>query len=162
MAAWNPVTDIEIGCKPKGMPVLMASGWPVEFVDQGDRILLRAEEFDQERIIHLVGITGDVSPSPLGYSIGYWEDTELVVATTAVNSLSFRSGIPLSEDVELVERFSLSPDERRLDYEITVTDQAIFTEPVVMNSDWVWRPGESIKPYNCIETPGSWTDRSTN
>ena len=85
-----------------------------------------------------------------------------MVATTAVNSLSFRSGIPLSEDVELVERFSLSPDERRLDYEITVTDQAIFTEPVVMNSDWVWRPGESIKPYNCIETPGSWTDRSTN
>ena len=162
VAVWNPVTDIEIGCKPKGMPLLMASGWPVEFVDQGDRILLRAEEFDRERIIHLVGVTGDVSPSPLGYSIGYWEDTELVVATTGVNSLSFRSGIPLSEDVEILERFSLSPDERRLDYEITVTDPAIFTEPVTMNSNWIWRPGESIKLYNCIETPGSWTDRSTN
>ena len=85
-----------------------------------------------------------------------------MVATTGVNSLSFRSGIPLSEDVEILERFSLSPDERRLDYEITVTDPVIFTEPVTMNSNWIWRPGESIKPYNCIETPGSWTDRSTD
>ena len=160
--AWNPVTGINVGCKPKDMPVLMASAWPFEFVDRGDQILLRAEEFDQERVIHLVGATGDVSPSPLGYSIGYWEDTELVVATTGVNSLSFRAGIPLSEDVEMLERFTLSPDERRLDYEITVTDPATFTEPVTMSSYWIWRPGETVKPYNCIETPGSWTDRSAN
>ena len=157
--AWDPVTGIDVGCKPKDMPVLMGSFWPFEFVDLGDRILLRAEEFDQERVIHLVGASGEVSPSPLGYSIGYWEDTELVVSTTHISSFSFRAGIPLSADVQTLERFRLSPDERRLDYQITVTDPATFSEPVTMSSYWIWRPGETIKPYDCIETPGSWTDR---
>ena len=129
-------------------------------MDAGDRILLRAEEFDRERTIHLIGTTDQISPSPLGYSVGYWEEGELVVATTHVNSLEFgREGIPLSEDVQILERFNLSPDERRLEYEMTVTDPATFTEPVTMSSHWLWRPGETIKPYDCIETPGSWTER---
>jgi hypothetical protein len=63
-AAWDPVTGIDVGCKPKDMPVLMASAWPFEFVDAGDQILLRAEEFDQQRTIHLVAATGEVPPSP--------------------------------------------------------------------------------------------------
>jgi len=159
-AAWDPVTEIDVGCKPKDMPVLMASAWPFEFVDEGDRILLRAEEFDRERTIHLIGTTDQISPSPLGYSVGYWEEGELVVATTHINSLEFgREGIPMSGDVQILERFNLSPDERRLEYEMTVTDPATFTEPVTMNSHWLWRPGETIKPYDCIETPGSWTER---
>ena len=82
-----------------------------------------------------------------------------MVSTTHINSLSFRAGIPLSADVQMMERFRLSPDERRLDYQITVTDPATFSEPVTMSSYWIWRPGETIKPYDCIETPGSWTDR---
>lgn len=160
-AAWDPVSGTDVGCKPKDMPVLMGSAWPFEFVDGGNQIRLRAEEFDQERTLHLTGTTDEVLPSPLGYSVGHWDDGVLVVSTTHINSLDFgREGIPLSKNVELLERFSLSPDERRLDYEITVTDPATFTEPVTMTSYWIWRPGETIKPYNCTETPGSWTDRA--
>jgi hypothetical protein len=59
----------------------------------------------------------------------------------------------------MLERFDLSSDERRLDYQITITDPATFIEPVTMSSYWIWRPGETIQPYECIETPGSWTDR---
>jgi hypothetical protein len=39
-----------------------------------------------------------------------------------------------------------------------VTDPSTFTEPVTQNSFWVWRPGETVNPYNCIDTPGSWSD----
>ena len=60
-------------------------------------------------------------------------------------------------DAAIEERFSLSADQRRLDYEMTVTDPATFTEPVTQQSYWIWRPGETVKPYGCIETPGSWT-----
>ncbi|MDH3507470.1 MAG: hypothetical protein OEQ25_10060, partial [Gammaproteobacteria bacterium] len=96
--------------------------------------------------------------SPLGYSVGRWVDGDLIVTTMHVNSLQLgRDGIPLSEDVEMLERFSLSADEQRLDYALTITDPATFTEPVTLTSHWVWRPGETIKPYDCIETPGSWT-----
>jgi hypothetical protein len=159
-AAWDPVTGIDVGCRPKDMPVLMASDWPFEFVDGGDRLLLRAEEFDQERTIHLHGPASEIPPSPLGYSVGRWEEGALVVSTTHVGSQALgRNGIPLSENVQMIERFRLSADEGRLDYEITITDPATFTEPVTMGSYWIWRPGETIKPYDCIETPGSWTDR---
>ena len=37
----------------------------------------------------------------------------------------------------------------RLEYGVTVTDPTIFTEPVVMTKAWVYRPGETINPYDC-------------
>ncbi len=156
-AAWNPVEDIETGCKPKGMPRTMSSNWPFEFEDAGDGLRLHIEEFDIVRIIHLDGEARAVAPSPWGYSVGYWEDGDLIVNTTQIDPSYFgTAGITLSGDVETTERFSLSADERRLDYEITVTAPVTFTEPVTQDSFWVWRPGETVKPYNCIETPGSW------
>lgn len=157
-AAWDPVTETETGCKPKGMPRTMSNGWPFEFADEGDRIRLLIEEFDIVRIIHLREEVSDVARSPWGYSLGYWDDGDLIVTTTHIDSFDFgTAGIPLSGDVKIVERFSLSADERRLDYEMTVTDPATFTEPVTQQSYWIWRPGETVKPYGCIETPGSWT-----
>ena len=162
-AEWDPVTGIDIGCKGKAMPWIMASNWPFEFIDEGDSIRLLAEEFDRVRVIHLDGPTAGITPSPMGYSVGHWDEGDLVVTTTHINSRQLgREGIPLSEDVEIHERFVLSADQRRLDYEMTVIDPATFTEPVTMTSYWLWQPGEAVKPYNCIETPGSWTtlDRS--
>lgn len=157
-ATWDPVTQIETGCEPKAMPWLMASNWPFEFVDDGDRLRLRAEEFDRVRVIHMTDSGQQASPSPLGYSVGRWDDGALVVTTTQIDSLQLgREGIPLSADVQMSERFTLSADEQRLDYALTITDPATFTEPVTLTSHWVWRPGETIKPYDCIETPGSWT-----
>ena len=162
-AQWDPVTGIEVGCRGKDMPWIMASNWPFELIDEGASIRLLAEEFDRVRIIHLDASTAEITPSPMGYSVGHWDEGDLVVTTTHINSRQFGSvGIPLSDDVEIHERFVLSADERRLDYEMTVTDPATFTEPVTMTGYWRWHPGEAVKPYNCIETPGSWTtlDRS--
>ena len=117
-----------------------------------------AEEFDRERFIHLNGSAAEAVPSPMGHSAGRWDNGDLVVVTTHVNSGQMgRNGIPLSADVEILERFSLSQDQRRLGYEMTIIDAATFVEPVTMTSHWIWRPGETVKPYNCTETPGSWT-----
>lgn len=157
-AAWDRAVGTDVGCRGKDMPWIMASNWPFEFVDEGDTIRLLAEEFDRERLIHLNGSAAGAAPSPMGYSTGRWENGDLVVVTTHVNSGQLgRDGIPLSEDVEIVERFSLSQDQRRLNYRMTITDAATFVEPVTLTSHWIWRPGETVKPYNCIETPGSWT-----
>ena len=35
--------------------------------------------------------------------------------------------------------------------------QAFDPEPVTMSSFWLWQPGETVRPYECIETPGSWS-----
>ena len=56
----------------------------------------------------------------------------------------------------ILERFKLSDDEKELRLDITVTDPAAFTEPVVANdyAVWTWRPGMRVEPYNCtLEAP---------
>ena len=172
-AAWDRAVGTDVGCRGKDMPWIMASNWPFEFIDEGGAIRMLAEEFDRQRLIHLTGTAGEgtaaegavtegaagaLSPSPMGYSVGRWDGGDLVVVTTHVNSGQLgRDGVPLSEDVEILERFSPGQDQRRLDYEMTITDAATFTEPVTLTSHWIWRPGETVKPYNCVETPGSWT-----
>ncbi len=51
-----------------------------------------------------------------------------------------------------VERFRVRDDGSRLLYELTATDEEVFTEPITVTRDWVWRPGEEVKAYECDET----------
>ena len=120
--------------------------------DNGDSITLRLEEWDGLRTIHM---TSDADPadqpaSPVGYSVGRWEDETLVVMTTRISDPFFDDeGTPQSENVDLVERFMVSEDEQNLDYHLTVTDPLTFTEPAVLYWRYEWVPGEEIKPFNC-------------
>ena len=42
-----------LGCFDWTMPRVMANPLPVEFIDEGDRILMKFEENDERRVIHL-------------------------------------------------------------------------------------------------------------
>lgn len=146
------------GCVAKVMPGIMDNIWPFEFVDEGEQIRLKIEEFDQQRIIHMGQAPAPGAPDTMGYSTGRWEDNVLIVNTGNLIPGDFGAGgIMLSNQAELVERFILSDDETRLDYTLTVTDSLTFTSPLAMTSYWIWRPGEVLKPYDCIEVPESWT-----
>ena len=56
---------------------------------------------------------------------------------------------PQGDRVEVVERFSLSEDERRLDYEVVVTDPETLLEPIVLAWHWEWVPGSALQSYGC-------------
>ena len=87
----------------------------------------------------------------LGRSVGHWEDEVLVVETTGIDYPHFdKTGIPQSKAVKTLEYFSVNADGSQLDYRVVITDPVNFTEPVVMTKTWAWRPGEVIRPYNCI------------
>lgn len=151
-AEFDPVRDDPLqNCALKGMPAAMSAPYPIEFIDRGNTIVLRLEEYDAERMIYMNAETAPApTPSILGHSIGHWEDGTLVVETTAVNWGHFDGrGIRTTDAVELVERFTPSADGSQLDFEITVTDPAIFTEPVVLRKSWVWLPDVRVEPYNC-------------
>jgi hypothetical protein len=152
-AAWDPVADSPyLGCTTMGMPRIMGQPYPIEFVDRGASILLRIELYDAERTIHMEQPqdAAEQAPSALGYSLGRWEGETLVVQTSRVDWPYFdQTGVPQSEDVEIVERFTPSDDGARLYYALTVTDPATFTEPVTLEKFWVWRPGEAIQPFEC-------------
>ena len=149
---WNDLEDNPIlRCEPPGMPPLMGNPYPMEFVDRGNVIELRFEEFDAVREIHLNGDVPAGHPaSPMGYSTGRWEDGALVVSTTRINWPYFnRLGIRQTESVQVRERFQLADGDETLLYELTVTDPGTLTEPYVWNGRWIWRPGEVVNRYDC-------------
>jgi len=144
----NPLLD----CTPPGMPALMGNPYPMEFVETDRDIELRFEEFDVVRMIHMDEADGghDVAASPLGHSVGRWEGDTLVVATNRINWPHFgRVGIPQSESVEVVERFTVVDEEDRLDYELTITDPEVFAGSFTWEAHYNWRPGEVVGRYEC-------------
>ena len=138
-------------CGPEGMPRIMITLFPYEFVDRGNEILVRAQLYDTERIIHM----DQTAPPPgephsvLGYSVGAWRDGSLVINTSLVNWPYFdQIGTPLSEDVQIEERYKVSEDQSRLDVEITTTDASTFKSPAVFKNYW-FAYGDTIQRYDC-------------
>jgi hypothetical protein len=43
----------------------------------------------------------------------------------------------------------MQDDGARLDYTLTVTDPATFTEPVVLEKSWLWLSAMTIEPFDC-------------
>ena len=150
---YDPLSDdTALSCIPQGMPGIMDNPFPIEFSEQGSDIVLRLEEWDTVRTIHMSASVDPASQpaTPLGYSTGRWEDDTLVVETTRIDWPFFDDvGTPQSSEVETVERFWLNDDRTRLNYEITVTDPVTFSEPVTLDGYWAWAPGQEIKPFNC-------------
>ncbi|HEY7671757.1 MAG TPA: DUF6152 family protein [Gammaproteobacteria bacterium] len=142
-------------CAPKGMPTIMEQPYPIELVqlDNGD-ILLRIEEYDLERTVFMNGRVARelTEPTPLGFSTGAWDGRTLVVTTRRMSWPYFSQiGIPQSPAAEIVERFAPTEDGSRLDYSLTVTDSATFTEPVTLSTYWIYVPGVELLPYQCAE-----------
>ena len=74
----------------------------------------------------------------------------MTVRTTAIDWDWFdQDGIPLTQDMEIVERFTPGGGGRFLNYTATVVDDAVFTEPVVLDRRWVFIPGEEVQDYDC-------------
>jgi uncharacterized protein DUF6152 len=154
----SPQEDPSVRCVPKAMPRAMMQPYPIEIVNQGDTILLRIEEYDAMRTIHMepdaAARRESAAPSPLGFSLAGFDGRALVVTTTKVTPSLFDGvvpGVALSPDAELIERFSPSEDGARLDYRITIHDPATFTEPVSFERHWINVPGAKILPYNCTQ-----------
>jgi hypothetical protein len=158
-ASFNPLTDtVAPGCRPKGMPTIMEQPYPIEFVNKGDTILLRMEEYDTVRTIYMAPTTNveSLSKTLLGRSKGRWEADTLVVTTTRIAwPYIDPSGVPQGASSTILERFTPTPDGTRLNLTMTITDPATFTKPIELQRSWVWRPEETVKPYNCVEAKTS-------
>lgn len=151
-AKWDPAQEPVHRCQRPGMPVTMKPIVPIEFVDEGEQILLRSRYFDTVRTIHLrepsSGL-GGVAPSHLGHSVGRWDGGTLVVSTTRINYPRFdASGTPQSDQVQIRETFTVSQDQSRLDYHMTITDPSTFTGPAEFGRYYL-ALGESLDKFEC-------------
>lgn len=152
--AFDPSDNALLKCGTKGTPLIMITPLPVEFVDQGETILMRIEEYDTRRLIHM---TPDAEPESaehtlLGFSRGRWDGRDLVVETTHIAAGYFdHHGVPQSDQITTVERFMPNEDYTRLDYSLTSTDPVNFSEPFTLRRYFVWKPEMRVHPYECLD-----------
>ena len=151
--AWNADTDmLALRCIAPGMPNAILNPYPIEFIDEGDRIRLRIEQWNATRIIDMTSrqVPDGTAPSPLGYSIGTWDGNTLVVTTSRVDfPYVDDEGTPLSAAAEITERFTVSEDGSRLNHELTVADPQNLVEPGSVSGSWNWVPGTEVGQFEC-------------
>jgi hypothetical protein len=153
LAKWNPRNNILLKCGTKGTPLIMITPLPMEFSKQGDNIIMRLEEYDSVRTIHMN--PKDVAPpmhTLFGFSRGHWEGTTLVVETDHIAAGYFdHLGAVQSDQIKTVERFIPNADYSRLDYTLTTTDPVNFTRPFELKRYFVWKPENTVHPYECLD-----------
>jgi len=154
VAAYDPVSDDPAAaCIQAGMPVILDTPYPVEFSKRGDDIVMRTEEWDVERTFHMSSNTdaAENQPrSPWGYSVGRWENGVLEVTTSRISYPFFDDlGTPQSGQLQVVERYRLDTEEPRLYWEAVATDPQVLKEPVMLEGDMIWVPGEIVKRFDC-------------
>ena len=151
--AWDPLTDmLALRCVPPGMPNANMNPYPIEFIDDGERIRLNIEEWESRRVIDMVAteIPDDAPWSRLGYSIGRWEGDMLVIETAHIDfDYLDDEGTPMSEQARVVEHYRVSADGNRLDYTVAVTDPPNLIGPAVWDAYWTYVPGTVIRPFEC-------------
>ena len=140
-----------LGCFDWTMPRVMANPLPVEFIDEGDRILMKFEENDERRVIHLDDTPAPGELSRMGFSSGRWQDENtLVVETSGITPERLDNlGTPFSDEISLLETFTVAEDGNRLNYHVRVSDPNTFTEPFEEARFWEWRPEIVVGAYIC-------------
>jgi len=150
VAEYDPlVDDPALSCETPGMPVIIDNPFPIAFSEENGNIVIRYEEWDGVRTIHMDG-SASSGRTLMGHSVGRWEGGTLVIETMDTDYPYFDDrGTPQSEQLEVLEHYRVTEDGNRLDWDATITDAEVFTEPVVFNGYMEWFRGEEIKPYDC-------------
>lgn len=137
-------------CEMPGMPFAMQSLYPIEIVDRGDRLLIRGEAYDLERVVYLEPPARQPRSSPLGFSVGRFSGDELIIETTDIDYHSYGDlGPAQSELSRLVERFKLHPDGLGLDYEIIISDAIVLAQPWRWSGSYAYSSDAELKAWNC-------------
>lgn len=150
-AEFDQVNNYVMRCESKGMPASMTTPNPYEFIDNGDTITIRGYEGDVVRTIYMriPPYPGDHLPSPQGFSVGRLLGNSFVIYTHRIDFPYLgMTGIPLGKDLSVVERYTLSDDQTRLDFKISATDPEAFVEEASWEYYWL-ALGETFGQYDC-------------
>jgi len=141
-------------CERLGVAAQVVSPLPLEIETNADRMVLRYEEFGAERTILL-----DSDGAPLhgdhasfGVSKGRFEQGVLVVETSGVPAgrlSDWLGGFAHSDALHTIELYSVSPDGRWLDLEVTLVDPVTLSKPLVVTKRWMRTPGARIMRHGC-------------
>jgi hypothetical protein len=163
VAAYDPfVDDPTFRCDPVAIRrVWFAPSTPLEIRREGQRVFLRHEWMDVERVVHLdlTEHPADGPRSSLGHSIGHFEGDTLVIETGnysegVLNQYVEIPGQPTrgllhSDALTSTERVRLDRARQRLVVTIELDDSVFFTRAFDPATAEYARTDLSIEPFNC-------------
>jgi hypothetical protein len=130
--------DLMVQCMPPGVPRMDLSNTmihPFKIV-QAPSLIVMLYETSANSTFRQVFMDGrplpkDPQPSWLGYSVGHWEGSTLVVETIGFNGKTWvdtGKGHPLTEEGKVTERFTRK-DFGHLEMDITIEDPKAYAKP---------------------------------
>ena len=125
-----PGADPEAKCYLPGIPRATYMNHPFQIIQGGGDILFAYEYAAANRTVYIEEHRVPPIDTWMGTSNGHWDGDTLVVVTEAQNGQTWmdRSGNHLSPEAVVTERFTLNgPD--HLDYEATIEDPSVYSEP---------------------------------
>ena len=144
--------DLAAECVPAGMPSMLDQPYPVEFIDRGDQIVMRLEEWNGVRTIHMNDTAPDEGLGTIfGHSAGHWDGEVLVIETSGIGYPYYNdAGAPMTQEMVVIERYSISSDRRRMDWTATIADPNVFTDSISFGGWAVWAPEIEIREFGCV------------
>jgi Family of unknown function (DUF6152) len=154
LEAFDPDQNPNWDCEPETMPLILGHPYPFEILrPSADRILLRYEVNNLERIVHLDirAHPAEIMPSPLGHSIGRFENGDLVIDTARFSHVRWGNGtgVDSGEEKTTIERYRLSDDGKELSLTFTMLDPEYLTEPVTVEHRYNLTAGYELQDYLC-------------
>jgi hypothetical protein len=158
---WKPEDDMQVStaCAPPSIIYAMQGPFPLEIYQGSEFIVIRLEYFDMVRMVFMDGrphLPADAPHSKIGNSIGRWEGDTLVVDTTHLSASTItNNGLAHSDNVHVIEKFTLSADGK------TLTAIQEFEDPEVLDNRglrhivWDRKEGDYIYPYECDPSFGA-------
>lgn len=148
-----------INCHDYGYLRQSINPLPLQMVMDGDVLRINYEEWNLSRTVYMDGrsFPAMIEPTRLGYSIGRYENGDLVIETRGISQEiynPFHGGGGHSDQLTGVERYSLKEGGRIMAVEITLTDPVTLKEPYVFYKQWVATPDISLLEDFCTDIPG--------
>ena len=175
---FSEIPETGAACVGGGMPDVMMSlvSYPIEMVQNDDRILMVAELETQVRRVFIDGRMPMPAtfPTTVGFSSGHFEGDTLVVETTLLEPWPLGRW-PRGENMHILERYSLTTmdkvDVRRSGFiagvldalnddvlvvDLTITDDEYYEGPQRRIAYYQRMPDDATSEYACSQ--GLWLD----
>jgi hypothetical protein len=144
-----------IMCRPTGVNQAIGPIAPVYVLQNDEKMafIVMDEIRDIRQVYFADEHPADLEPSYGGHSIAHWEGNTLMVDTIGYNGRGVLADALHSADMHMTQAITKSADGLSLQIEITLTDPALFTTPLVVKREWGWVNGQQPLEFDCEENP---------
>lgn len=153
---WSPADNPRLRCRPTSIIFDWVFDGAVNRITQErDRIVINYGLYSFERVIHMnmAQHPPGIAPSYAGHSIGRWDGDVLVVDTVGFEPGVIAAPVKHSDQLHVVERYSLDADKWVLKREFVAEDPVYFTDQykgsdqvLVSDVPWVAQPCAELAP----------------